>query len=82
MKKDLKQRISPGKDGLPVAKKWLDTINLSIRIGSIPEWTKVTVVEREDEIVDKNDIVTKKVKYEIHSKHSTCTTSDVGVHKS
>ena len=60
MKKDLKQRISPGKDGLPVAKKWLDTINLSIRIGSIPEWTMVTVVEREDGIVDKNDIVTKK----------------------
>ena len=60
MTKDLKQRISPGKDGLPVAKKWLDTINLSIRIGPIPDWTMVTVVGREGGIVDKNDIVTKK----------------------
>ena len=56
----LKRRLSPGKDGLPVAKKWLDTINLSIRIGSLPEWTMVTVVGREDGIVYKNDIVTKK----------------------
>ena len=69
-----RQRISPGKDGLPVAKKWLDTINLSIRIGSIPDWTMVSVVGREDEIVDKNDIVTKKSKsfQTFHLYHCGC----------